>query len=641
MGGALGLTAFRKYRGRIVMKNASLRDRLRYRFDNTMSRGPAGLIGWLALISLVLVVGVSLVVKYAGADSDKGMPEIVWNILFQTMTPNPVDTKAGSLVFLGGMLFVTFGSIFLVSIFIGILTNAIDIRIQSLRKGRSRVLEEDHTLIIGWSPQVFTIISELVEANASRKDACIVILADKDKIEMEDELQAQLPNTRTTRVVCRTGNPLDQAELRIVNPDDARSIVILAPDGEDADTQVIKTILAITNNPHRKKERYHIVAEIREERNVRVAQMVGRDEVQLVMMDDLISRISVQTCRQAGLSVVYTELLNFGGDEIYFKEEPALVGKTYGESLFTYDKSAVMGLHTKDGRTLVNPPMDTKIGAGDQVIVVSEDDTTVHLSGDTSYAIKDDAIALRDAASPAPERTLVLGWNRRGPHILTELDAYVAQGSETRVVASVAPPELPKTKHQNVTFTRGDTSDRDLLDGLDIASFNHIIILSYSDELETQRADAQTLVTLLHLRDMSEKSGKEFAIVSEMLDLRNRQLAEVTRADDFIVSDHLVSLMLAQVSENKHLNAVFDDLFDPEGSEIYLKPATNYVKMGEAMNFHTVVEAAKRKNETAIGFRLKRDAHDQGKAYGVAVNPSKRAEVTFTEGDKVIVLAES
>ena len=48
-------------------------------------------------------------------------------------------------------------------------------------------------------------------------------------------------------------------------------------------------------------------------------------------------------------------------------------------------------------------------------------------------------------------------------------------------------------------------------------------------------------MTLLHLRDMSEKSGKEFAIVSEMLDLRNRQLAEVTRADDFIVSDHLVS----------------------------------------------------------------------------------------------------
>ncbi len=622
------------------MKRATLRERLRYRFDNTMSRGLGGLIAWLLLISVVLVTAVSLVVKFAGADGDKGLPEIVWNILFQTMTPNPVDTKAGSLVFLGGMLVVTFGSIFLVSIFIGILTNVIDERIQRLRKGRSMVIESDHTLIIGWSPQVFTIISELVEANASRKDACIVILADKDKIAMEDELAAQLTSTRNTRVVCRTGSPLDQADLRIVNPDDARSIVILAPDGEDADTQVIKTILAITNNPHRKAERYHVVAEIREEKNVRVAEMVGRDEVQLVLMDDLISRISVQTCRQAGLSVVYTELLNFGGDEIYFKNEPSLSGKSYGESLFLFDKCAVMGVQTEQGKTLINPPMETKIGAKDEIIVIAEDDSTVRLSG--SADVDASKIALREGQANAPEKTLILGWNRRGPQIIAELDNYVAAGSSTKVVANVDyAPELAATKHQTLDFLRGDTSDRDLLDALDIPSFNHIIILSYSDDLETQRADAQTLVTLLHLRDMSEKTGKEFAIVSEMMDLRNRQLAEVTRADDFIVSDHLVSLMLAQVSENKHLNAVFDDLFNPEGSEIYLKPASNYVKMGEAMTFHTVVEAAKQKSETAIGYRLKRDAHDQAKAYGVAVNPSKKASVTFADGDRVIVLAEN
>ena len=44
-----------------------------------------------------------------------------------------------------------------------------------------------------------------------------------------------------------------------------------------------------------------------------------------------------------------------------------------------------------------------------------------------------------------------------------------------------------------------------------------------------------------------------------MRDINNRSLAEVTQADDFIVSDKLVSLMLAQVSENKKL---MDDIFD-------------------------------------------------------------------------------
>src|SRR5436190_16525664 len=98
-----------------------------------------------------------------------------------------------------------------------------------------------------------------------------------------------------------------------------------------------------------------------------------------------------------------------------------------------------------------------------------------------------------------------------------------------------------------------------------------------------------------------------------MLDVRNRALAEVTQADDFIVSDKLVSLMLSQISENKELNALFADLFRDEGSEIYLKPAKNYVNPGQAVNFYTVVEAARRRNEVAIGYRVVEHAKDAKK----------------------------
>ena len=137
-------------------------------------------------------------------------------------------------------------------------------------------------------------------------------------------------------------------------------------------------------------------------------------------------------------------------------------------------------------------------------------------------------------------------------------------------------------RHETVTFQAGDTTDRRTLDGLDLPAFDHVIILCYSDTLDAQQADARTLITLLHLRDIANRCGHCFSIVSEMLDIRNRNLAEVTQADDFIVSDRLVSLMLAQVSENKALNAVFADIFDPEGAEIYLKPATDYVTEGAA-----------------------------------------------------------
>src|SRR5262249_52910901 len=111
-------------------------------------------------------------------------------------------------------------------------------------------------------------------------------------------------------------------------------------------------------------------------------------------------------------------------------------------------------------------------------------------------------------------------------------------------------------------------------------------------------------------------------------------------ADDFIVSDHLVSLLMTQVAENKYLKSVFDDLFGPEGSEIYLKPAEDYVRVGQMVNFYTVVESARRRNEVALGYRLQRYASSAEKAYGVVVNPDKSDPITFEAGDKVIVLAE-
>lgn len=630
------------------MKQITWRERLRYWFDNVMARGTIALLLWLGLLSLALIVGVAILTWLLNFDVREDgaripLQALIWMNLMRTLDAGTMGGDTGNEGFLGSMLFVTLGGIFIVSTLIGIISNGISSKLEDLKKGRSFVVEQNHTLILGWTPQVFTIISELVEANANQKKPCIVILADQDAMHMKDELSARVADTKKTRVVFRSGNPLDPADLEIVNPDAARSIIVLAPQVEDPDTDVIKTILAITNNPKRKEGKYHIVAEIREPKNVEVAKMVGRDEAQIVLVGDLVSRITVQTCRQSGLSVIYTDLLNFGGDEIYFKAEPALAGKTFGEALSAYEDSTVIGIHSANNTTQLNPPMDAPLRADDQIIAISADDDTIKLNGHAQIGIDENAIQPKQSAAPAPERTLILGWNHRGPAILRELDDYVAPGSQTMIVANVPDlaTELDALKNQTITFQQKETTSRPVLDALKVESFDHIIVLSYADTLDQQRADAQTLITLLHLRDLSEHRSKQLSIVSEMLDVRNRELAEVTRADDFIVSDQLISLMLSQVSENKHLNAVFADLFDPEGSEIYLKPAPDYVKPDMPVSYYTLVEAARRRGQVALGYRLKRDARDAAKNYGVVMNPKKSDKVQFTAGDKVIVLAES
>jgi voltage-gated potassium channel Kch len=247
----------------------------------------------------------------------------------------------------------------------------------------------------------------------------------------------------------------------------------------------------------------------------------------------------------------------------------------------------------------------------------------------------------------------MLGWNERSLSIINELDNYVGEGSEITVVHGTnvdVQAQLPqsgngeKLRNLAVSFRSGDTTDRQTLEGLSVERFDHIIVLSTGDEdsaaIDPQEADARTLITLLHLRDMADKSGQPLSIVSEMLDIRNRELAQVTRADDFVVSDNLLSLMMSQISENAELATVFQDLFDPEGSEIYLKPVEEYVPMGRPLNFYTVVEAARRRNQVAIGYRVQAEAYDVGKSYGVRINPPKSLQTTYAKGDRIIVLAE-
>jgi voltage-gated potassium channel Kch len=638
------------------MDKFTWRDRLRYRFDNTMARGTAAIIGWLFVITLIVLLVISLLGVLTGSttasngEEARSLPEMFWASLMHSVDSGALGGDGTTnLVFILLMTVSTLFGIFILSILIGILTNAINTKVEDLRKGRSVVIESDHTVILGWSSQIFSIISELVAANQNRPNACITILSEQDKVEMEDEIHSRIRNTGKTRIVCRTGSPIDMADLQLVNPADARSIIILSGEADDPDAHVIKSILALTGPARHRSKPYHIVAEIQSADNLEVAQLVGRNEAVFLPVSDLISRIAVQTCRQSGLSIAYMELLDFGGDEIYFQEEPALVGKTFGQALMVYETSALIGIRTKDGKVQLKPPLDTVIQSGDKVIAVSEDDDTIVVSGKSTPDLRIDSNAIAKAVTrqPKPEHTLILGWNQRGTLMINQLDSYVAPGSTVMIVAesgdveSSIAQDCANLQNLKVTFRASSTTNRRVLDELNIQQYDHIITLSYMDTMEPQDADARTLITLLHLRDMGEKLGRSFSIVSEMLDARNRDLAEVTRADDFIVSDKLISLMLSQIAENRELMDVLMDLFDPDGAELYLKPAGDYVRLGQPVNFYTITEAACQRDEIAIGYRLQHESGNAEASYGVHINPVKSEMVTLAEDDKIIVLAEN
>jgi Trk K+ transport system NAD-binding subunit len=630
-------------------RSDGLADRWRYWFDNFMARGTVALVSGLGLVSLAFITLMAVVVTASGmrpADGESlNLPESLWGVLMRTLDSGTVGGDTGW-IFRLTMLFVTFGGIFLVSTLIGLLSSGIDSKLEDLRKGRSRVLETDHIVILGWSLQIFTLISELVLANANRHDTCVVVLSENDKVEMESALQETLGKLDRVRLVCRTGRPSSMADLGMVSIQTARSIVILNSSQGQDDTHLITTLLAIANIPRSHDQPYHLVAQVQSEKTLDVLNLVAQADVEPLLINDLISRIVVQTCRQSGLSTVYIDLLNFSGDEIYFREEPTLQGKSYGQALLSYNRSSVIGIQTSDGSIQLNPTSDRLLQAGERLIVISEDDDTTYLNQADKAPIDEQAITLTEPAPARAEQTLILGWNDRVNSIIQLLDQYVAAGSQITVVADLPEQEIDVSeamltlKNQAVCYRQGDPTDRDVLDQLDLTQYDHAVVLCNAD-LDPEQADAQTLVTLLHLRNICDRHQHTCQIVTEILDVRNQSLAQVARPDDFVISEQLISLMLAQVAEQKSINAVLTDLFSPEGSEIYLKPVRQYVSLDRPVNFYTVVEAARRRGESAIGYRCKADANNVARAYGTVLNPRKDALIEFQPQDMIILLAES
>ncbi len=630
--------------------------RWRYSLDEFFARSNLSLLLVPAGFTLLLIFASASAISLLHIQPEGGsFWQVFWHTLLRALDPGTISgDSTENLPFLLIMLLVTLSGIMLVSLLIGLLDNILEAHIYQLRKGRSQVPEEDHYVILGWSPQIYLILRELIVGHNGR-GVRIVILADRDKMEMDDAIRERVlhPLRRENgwrfwrspaRVICRTGNPMEPLDLNIVNPQRSRAVLILSEaeegsDPVDRDIYTVKTVLALTHSSQQR--RLNIVAAVHSERTLAVlADLEQRHDIFPIYSQDIIARIMAQTALQAGLSSIYTDLLNFEGDEVYMKEAPALTGRAYAEALLAYETSAVLGL-VRNGRILLNPHPQTRLLPDDQIVAISRDEDSLQIDARPAPLIRREffsAVAPETQLLPTA-RVLVFGWNSYAPLVLEQMLQYISQKSTLTIVtnqalAHRAQRSIKEQLRARVRFEARDATDRQALAELRPETYDHVLLLS-NDALDPQRADAHTLYTLLHLRDMMKSDRTPFTLVSEMRDLLNRKLATAAQVDDFIVSDHLISLLMVQLVTDQRRHALYRELFAVEGAEIYLKPITRYVQTGVPVNFYTLVASAARYGETAIGYRLGSQVGQEAR-----LNPPKAETLTFSAQDQLIVLAE-
>ncbi|CAL9150913.1 probable ion channel CASTOR [Musa acuminata AAA Group] len=571
-------------------------------------------------------------------------------------------------------LSISFGGMLIFAMMLGLVSDAISEKFDSLRKGRSEVIEENHTLVLGWSDKLGSLLNQLAIANKSLGGGTVVVMAERDKEEMELDIAKMEFDFKGTSVICRSGSPLILADLKKVSVSKARAVVVLAEDGnaDQSDARALRTVLSLTGV--KEGLRGHIVVELSDLDNEVLVKLVGGDLVETVVAHDVIGRLMIQCARQPGLAQIWEDILGFENCEFYIKRWPQLDGMQFEDVLISFPDAIPCGIKMAScgGKIILNPDDSYILQEGDEVLVIAEDDDTYTPAElpmvRRGYLPKDFIVP------KSPERILFCGWRRDIEDMIMVLDAFLALGSELWMFNDVPENEREKklidggldfNRLENISLVNreGNAVIRRHLESLPLESFDSILILAdESVEDSAIQADSRSLATLLLIRDIQAKrlpykeaivshvsrgsfshgtwigdmqqASNKSVIISEILDPRTKNLLSVSKISDYVLSNELVSMALAMVAEDRQINDVLEELFAEEGNEMQIRSADLYVREEEEMNFFEIILRARQRKEIVIGYRLANSER------AIINPPDKNVRHKWSAEDVFVVLAE-
>src|SRR5688500_15906306 len=320
--------------------------RLRYRSDEFLSGGAGRQLLFLILHTMFLVVVFMVIASvlsfignvgpgYSPEEPDPGLIGRIFDRLFwywgRFLDAGTMGGDAGNLNRLISSIATIIGVI-VAGLLISSLAGNFTERLDEIKRGSGPVLEDKHFLILGWSEKIFSVIDQLTEAYVKKGKITVVVMAEGEKIPMEEALRDKVVHQDRVKIVVRSGSSVSLVDLSKVSFHLAQAVVVLLDekDVEDpsrADGRIIKTLMAIYNHPdgRGRVEHMKVTAEVMMPENQDIASIASNGRAQVIKTNEIISKIILQTSRISGLSFVYDELLRFEGNEIHYSHDPQCV----------------------------------------------------------------------------------------------------------------------------------------------------------------------------------------------------------------------------------------------------------------------------------------------------------------------------
>lgn len=652
-------------REELVRRLRDARTWLVYRADRVLEWPPIAQVVLVAVLTaLVVLFFAALAVALDGGPRDASFTEEIWWSLTRfadggTMASDPPGRRIAAVL-------VTGAGILVLSLLVAALTSKMGERIEQMRGGLLPVVERDHILVLGYSPNTPLLVRELAR---SRQRAKVVVLAVEEKARVELSLRTALAVAgQRLSIVVRTGEPRYELALVRVAAEHARAIVVIPPASVD-DEQSVRWTLAVLLALHRVlPDRWpgRVLVEARHDETRELLDLAvapdiagaGAVRTHVVATDRVVAQILAQSARQDALYFVLRHLLAFDGCEIYFEPVPAeLVGQPFGLAHARVEGAILVGL-MRGARPLLCPEdASLSLRAEDRLVVVA-DGTRPRFDGSLPAAG-----TLPAMTSAEPERIVVLGHNATLRHLLDELAEVLPERSQIDVLTDREEPEVSRlieatsSRRRSITVAQRQRSAVSLArqGSPELCAADAVVILG-EEGADDVNGDASALAMLLRLRKavktwQAAAPGEASArLVTEVRDPRSAVHVE-PRPGDAVVSSDVIAMLLAQGVLDPDAFPVYDELLSALRTRIVLRDLASYAP--DACTFADVMAAARTRSEIAVGIhpdprphpsravldRRRLEEGDASVGEEAWLNPPRTTEIPHAADVKIVVIA--